>query len=100
MSARTASRRSLIAPVSRTPGLNYGWPITEGLHCFRPQTGCDAADLTLPVLEVQHGDAGTCSITGGSRLPRNRDTGAVRALPVLRLLRGATCLAFPLDGFD
>ena len=53
-----------IAPVS-APGLNYGWPITEGLHCFRPQTGCDAADLTLPVLEVQHGDAGTCSITGG-----------------------------------
>ena len=48
-----------------TPGLNYGWPITEGLHCFRPPSGCDAAGLTLPVLEVEHGDAGTCSITGG-----------------------------------
>ena len=53
-----------IAPVA-APGLNYGWPLTEGLHCFRPRSGCDAAGLTLPVLEVEHGDAGTCSITGG-----------------------------------
>ena len=53
-----------VAPID-TPGLNYGWPITEGLHCFRPASGCDATGLTLPVLEVEHGDAGTCSITGG-----------------------------------
>lgn len=53
-----------VAPISR-PGLNYGWPITEGLHCFQPPSGCDAEGLTLPVLEVEHGDAGTCSITGG-----------------------------------
>lgn len=46
-------------------GTNYGWPITEGLHCFRPSSGCDTAGQTLPVIEVQHGDAGTCSITGG-----------------------------------
>ena len=46
-------------------GLNYGWPITEGRHCFRPSSGCEAGGLTLPVLEVEHGDAGTCSITGG-----------------------------------
>lgn len=45
--------------------INYGWPITEGLHCFRPAEGCDTGGLTLPVLEVAHGDAGTCSITGG-----------------------------------
>jgi hypothetical protein len=45
--------------------INYGWPITEGLHCFRPSSGCDTAGLTLPVIEVAHGDAGTCSITGG-----------------------------------
>lgn len=45
--------------------INYGWPITEGLHCFRPSSGCDTTGLTLPVLEVAHGDAGTCSITGG-----------------------------------
>lgn len=45
--------------------VNYGWPITEGLHCFRPSSGCDTTGLTLPVVEVGHGDAGTCSITGG-----------------------------------
>lgn len=48
-----------------TEEVNYGWPITEGLHCFRPPSGCDTTGLTLPVLEVSHGDAGTCSITGG-----------------------------------
>ena len=53
-----------MAPID-APGLNYGWPITEGLHCFRPPSGCDATGLTLPVVEVEHGDGGTCSITGG-----------------------------------
>jgi glucose/arabinose dehydrogenase len=48
-------------------GRNYGWPITEGLHCFSPASGCDTEGLTLPVVEVGHGDAGTCSITGGVR---------------------------------
>ena len=47
------------------PDVNYGWPITEGLHCFRPAIGCDTTGLILPVVEVAHGDAGTCSITGG-----------------------------------
>jgi glucose/arabinose dehydrogenase len=47
------------------PDINYGWPITEGLHCFSPEEGCDTTGLTLPLLEVAHGDAGTCSITGG-----------------------------------
>jgi glucose/arabinose dehydrogenase len=46
-------------------GTNYGWPITEGLHCFRPSSGCETSGITLPVIEVTHGDAGTCSITGG-----------------------------------
>lgn len=45
--------------------INHGWPITEGLHCFRPSSGCDTTGLTLPVIEVAHGDGGTCSITGG-----------------------------------
>jgi glucose/arabinose dehydrogenase len=44
---------------------NYGWPITEGQHCFSPASGCETDGLTLPVVEVEHGDAGTCSITGG-----------------------------------
>lgn len=52
-----------VAPM--TEGVNYGWPITEALHCFDPPSGCDTTGLTLPVIEVGHGDAGTCSITGG-----------------------------------
>jgi len=45
--------------------INFGWPITEGLHCFRPSSGCDTTGLTLPLIEVPHSDAGTCSIAGG-----------------------------------
>lgn len=54
-----------ISIVELEEGANFGWPITEGLHCFRPSSGCDTDGLTLPVIEVRHGDAGTCSITGG-----------------------------------
>jgi glucose/arabinose dehydrogenase len=53
-----------VAPAT-LPGLNYGWSITEGLHCFRPAQGCDTSGLTAPVVEIEHGDAGTCSVTGG-----------------------------------
>ena len=52
------------APITEA-GINYGWPITEGLHCFRPSSDCEIAGLTLPVIEVAHDDGGTCSITGG-----------------------------------
>jgi glucose/arabinose dehydrogenase len=53
-----------VAPLS--PDTNYGWPITEGLHCFQAAAGsCDTTGLMVPVLEVEHFDAGTCSITGG-----------------------------------
>jgi glucose/arabinose dehydrogenase len=46
------------------PALNYGWPVTEGLHCFNPPRGCDTEGITLPVIEVPH-SSGVCSITGG-----------------------------------
>ena len=45
--------------------LNFGWPITEGLHCFSPSSGCDTSGITMPVLELAYGDGGGCSITGG-----------------------------------
>ena len=54
-----------VSVTSLEPDLNFGWPITEGKHCFRPSSGCDTAGITLPEVEVGHGDAGTCSITGG-----------------------------------
>ncbi|MFQ5522081.1 MAG: PQQ-dependent sugar dehydrogenase [Acidimicrobiia bacterium] len=52
-----------VAPLEA--GLNFGWPITEGLHCFRPSSGCDTTGLTLPQVEVPLGEAGDCAITGG-----------------------------------
>ncbi|HEU4453702.1 MAG TPA: PQQ-dependent sugar dehydrogenase [Longimicrobium sp.] len=45
-------------------GLNFGWNVMEGRHCFRPSTGCDQQGLNLPVLEYSHA-GGACSVTGG-----------------------------------
>jgi glucose/arabinose dehydrogenase len=36
-------------------GGNYGWNIMEGMHCFKPQTGCDETGLLLPIAEYDHG---------------------------------------------
>lgn len=46
-------------------GYNFGWPITEALHCFSPASGCDTTGLEMPLLEFPHGDGGACSVTGG-----------------------------------
>jgi glucose/arabinose dehydrogenase len=43
-------------------GLNYGWPVMEGDHCFS-SPGCDTDGLVRPVYEYDHGQG--CSITGG-----------------------------------
>jgi glucose/arabinose dehydrogenase len=43
-------------------GVNYGWRIMEGAHCFGGGN-CDQSGLTLPVLEYGHGEG--CSVTGG-----------------------------------
>ena len=45
-----------------TGGLNYGWNIMEGQHCFNGGN-CNSNGLVLPVLEYDHGVG--CSITGG-----------------------------------
>lgn len=52
-----------VVPVE--PGHNFGWPIAEGLHCFNSLAGCDTSGQVIPMIEIRHGDAGTCSITGG-----------------------------------
>jgi len=44
-------------------GLNYGWDIMEGLHCFT-ERNCDTAGLTLPIAEYSHAEGG-CAVTGG-----------------------------------
>jgi glucose/arabinose dehydrogenase len=43
-------------------GINYGWRIMEGMHCFNPAV-CNPAGLTQPVIEYSHG--AECSVTGG-----------------------------------
>jgi glucose/arabinose dehydrogenase len=43
-------------------GLNYGWNLMEGKHCF-VTSRCDRAGLTPPVHEYTHRQG--CSITGG-----------------------------------
>jgi len=43
-------------------GLNYGWRIMEGAHCYSP-TNCSSAGLVLPALEYDHSNG--CSIIGG-----------------------------------
>lgn len=49
--------------VMGTPGgLNYGWPILEGSHCFQGGN-CDETGLELPIAEYDHGSG--CSVTGG-----------------------------------
>jgi glucose/arabinose dehydrogenase len=44
-------------------GINYGWRIMEGMHCFNPASGCNMTGLTLPVVEYEHPTG--CSVTGG-----------------------------------
>ena len=50
-----------VAPAGQG-GLNYGWNIMEGAHCYRASS-CDRSGLLEPALEYDHGDG--CSVTGG-----------------------------------
>jgi glucose/arabinose dehydrogenase len=45
-------------------GLDFGWNIMEGAHCFRGGEQCDTSGLTLPVAEYDRD--GGCSVTGGT----------------------------------
>ena len=51
-----------VAPVA-DEGINYGWDILEGTHCFEPVTGCSSFGTQLPVYEYDHLTGQ--SITGG-----------------------------------
>jgi glucose/arabinose dehydrogenase len=53
-----------VSVVPLQPGHNFGWPVLEGLNCFSSSV-CDGTGMVAPVVEVEHGDADTCSITGG-----------------------------------
>jgi glucose/arabinose dehydrogenase len=45
-------------------GLDFGWPIMEGTHCYPDTASCSREGLTLPVVDYAHGANG-CSIIGG-----------------------------------
>jgi len=44
-------------------GLDLGWNVMEGFHCYQPASGCDQSGLTLPVAEYDHGLG--CAVIGG-----------------------------------
>jgi glucose/arabinose dehydrogenase len=44
-------------------GLNYGWHIMEGRHCYKPRKGCRQRGLTLPIHEYSHQEGNV--VTGG-----------------------------------
>ncbi|MDP6962728.1 MAG: PQQ-dependent sugar dehydrogenase [Planctomycetota bacterium] len=41
-------------PAGSPGGLNYGWKIIEGSHCFAPSSGCNTAGLEMPIYEYAH----------------------------------------------
>ena len=47
---------------ARVGGLNYGWNIMEGDHCFNVST-CDQTGLTMPVATYSHTQG--CGVAGG-----------------------------------
>ena len=57
--------RSIVSTKSTSggKGVNYGWRIMEGRHCYNPATGCHTAGLKFPVVEYSHGEG--CAVTGG-----------------------------------
>ena len=44
-------------------GLDYGWHVLEGTHCYPAGATCTSAGMTMPVTEYDHGQG--CSVTGG-----------------------------------
>jgi glucose/arabinose dehydrogenase len=52
-----------VARAGSTGGENYGWPITEGSHCYGTDS-CTTDGLVQPVIEYDH-SGGNCAITGG-----------------------------------
>jgi hypothetical protein len=52
-----------VAPPT-SAGLDYGWNVMEGQHCYPSGDACNKTALVLPLIEYSHASGG-CSITGG-----------------------------------
>jgi glucose/arabinose dehydrogenase len=46
-------------------GVNWGWRVMEGSHCYRPSSGCNRDGKRLPLVEYSHARNGRCAVTGG-----------------------------------
>jgi glucose/arabinose dehydrogenase len=44
-------------------GLNFGWNVTEGNHCYQPADNCNTDGLTAPVTDYGHTLG--CTVVGG-----------------------------------
>lgn len=52
-------------PAESQGGLNFGWRLMEGTHCYEPVVDCNPnGDLVLPVYDYPHAN-GLCSVIGG-----------------------------------
>ncbi len=74
-------------PAASAGGENYGWHKMEGFHCYNPSTNCDDGTLTMPILE-QPAQLGLVRDHRRHALPRDRDPGARRPVPLLGQLPG------------
>ncbi|MEO8570111.1 MAG: PQQ-dependent sugar dehydrogenase [Chloroflexota bacterium] len=55
--------RATVVGSGRGRGVNFGWRVLEGRHCFKPATGCNRSGKFMPVVEYSHTLG--CSVTGG-----------------------------------
>jgi glucose/arabinose dehydrogenase len=46
-------------------GVNWGWHVMEGSHCFQPSSGCNRTGKALPLTEYSHAANGRCAVSGG-----------------------------------
>jgi glucose/arabinose dehydrogenase len=46
-------------------GINWGWRVMEGNHCYLPASGCSTTGKTRPLVEYSHAATGGCAVTGG-----------------------------------
>lgn len=51
-------------PAGRS-GVNFGWNVMEGDHCYQPREGCDTAGKELPIVVYPHDADWGNSVTGG-----------------------------------
>lgn len=62
-----------ILNLAQARGANFGWPMTEGLHCFPFGSQCTTTGVTLPVFDYNRSYG--CSATGGYRYRGTQSAG-------------------------